>query len=54
MAFTFSRARGFKTIFNSEQAREVLGDDFYFDLLEIEEEKILDKTLFGILIAVLS
>lgn len=51
----FKEPEGLKlTIFNSEQAREVLGDDFYFDLLEIEEEKILDKTLFGILIAVLS
>ena len=30
-----------------EKAQEVLGDNLYFELLEIEPENLLDKTLFG-------
>lgn len=32
---------------DKEKAQEVLGDDLYFDLVEIESETLLDKTLFG-------
>ena len=32
---------------DKEKAQEVLGDDLYFDLVKIESETLLDKTLFG-------
>ena len=30
-----------------EDAQKVMGDYLYFDLIEIEPETLLDKTLFG-------
>lgn len=35
------------TNFKKDQAQEILGDNLYFDLLNIEQKTILDKTLFG-------
>ena len=34
-------------ILDKNDAQKVLGDDLYFDLLEIEPEPLPDKTLFG-------
>lgn len=31
---------------DEEKAQEVLGDDLHFDLMEIESETLLGKTLF--------
>ena len=36
-----------KANIKKEDAQKVLGDDLYFDLLEIEPETLLDKSLFG-------
>ena len=35
------------SVLNKNDAQKVLVDDLYFDLLEIEPEALLDKTLFG-------
>ena len=35
------------TNFKKYQAQETLGDSLYFDLLDIEQKTILDKTHFG-------
>ena len=35
------------SILDKNDAQKLLGDDLYFDLLEIEPETLLDKTLFG-------
>ena len=35
------------TNFEKDQAQETLGDSLYFDLLDIEQKIILDKTHFG-------
>ena len=32
---------------NKKDAQKILGDNLYFDLIEIEPETMLDKTLFG-------
>ena len=34
-------------ILDKNDTQKVLGDDLYFDLLEIEPETLPDKTLFG-------
>ena len=34
------------TNFKKDQVQKILGDDLYFDLLNIEQKAILDKTLF--------
>ena len=36
-----------RSILDKNDAQKLLGDDLYFDLLEIEPETLLDKTLFG-------
>lgn len=36
-----------KANIKKEDAQKVLGDDLYFDLLEIEPETLLDKSLVG-------
>ena len=36
-----------KANIKKEDAQKVLGDDLYLDLLEIEPETLLDKSLFG-------
>ena len=35
------------SILHKNEAQKVLCDDLHFDLLEIEPETLLDKTLFG-------
>ena len=35
------------SILDKNDDQKVLGDDLYFDLLEIEQETLLDKTLIG-------
>ena len=42
----FCKAKNCKK-FNLLDAQKVLGDDLYFDLMEIEDETMLDKTIFG-------
>ena len=39
--------KGEKTNIDKTGAQNVLGDDLYFDLKDIESETFLDKTLFG-------
>ena len=37
---------GQQTKLDKRDAQKILGDEFYFDLKEIESETLLDKTLF--------
>ena len=42
---TYQQQAGIKP--KKEDAQKVLGDELYFDLIDIEPETLLDKTLFG-------
>ena len=42
---TYQQQAGIKP--KNEDAQKVLGGELYFDLIDIEPETLLDKTLFG-------
>ena len=43
----FHKIDNHKIKFEVQDAQKILEDDLYFDLMEIEAETMLDKTIFG-------